>query len=201
MPRALASRIVPGESQNDASEQRHQQAVVNDGVGNVRSQPQHEEEQREPRNAEQKAHAGDARNELVQLRQHHAEDKAGQMRQRREFERLQPRARRESVGMRNAVGTEDDVERARNQANEPDRGQAAQDRSHAFRPLPPRQPGKQHVVKRLRRHGPGGRVQEGGDLRNPSLQEAAASAPCPSRTCGACAPRTPARPHATPGTG
>ena len=64
--------------------------------------------------------------QLIQPGQQHTKDKAGQMRQRRVLERLQPRAPAPAVRMRNAVGVEDDVQRAGNQAQHPHARQLGQ---------------------------------------------------------------------------
>ena len=74
-------------------------------------------------------------------------------------------------------------------------------RPQALRPLPPRHPRKQKIVERLSRHGPRRRVQKRRNLRNPALQQQAASVPCRSRTCHAYARRAPAAPPARPATG
>ena len=107
----------------------------------------------------------------VQTRQQNAEGEAGQMREGRVFERLQPGAVTPPVGVGNAVRIEDHVERAGKHSQQPHAAQFRQMRRNSFRPLPARHPGKDHVVKRLGRHRPGGRVHEGGDGRNPSLHQ------------------------------
>ncbi len=138
----MRQRIVAGEPKNDAPEQRHQQTVVNDGVGNVGAQPQQKECAPKPNYSDPEAQMSGARNQLIQFGQQNAEHEAGQMRQRRKLERLQPGTGAEAIGMGNAVGIEDDIERARNEPNHPDYAETSQNWPHPPRLLPPRQPGK-----------------------------------------------------------
>src|ERR1700721_1832674 len=73
--------------------------------------------------------------------------------------------------MSEVVGVEDDVERAGNKSEEPDQKQAANDGQSAVGTLPFGEPRKDEIEEPLGGHGPGGRVEEGGNLWNPALQE------------------------------
>jgi hypothetical protein len=145
---------------------------MNDGVGNVRPQPKQEKDGGESEDAERQAQKAAAGDSLVQTSQHHAEDKAGhEVRQRRELERLQPgRRAREAVGCGMPSGLR--WRRAcRGSCPWPRRRPAARACGQGARAASSAPAREEQVVKRLGRHGPRRSVQEGGDLRNPALQQ------------------------------
>ena len=74
--------------QDDAAEERHQQAVVHDCVGNMRRQRQKQKRTGKTTQPEHQAQTAHPIDQFIQLGQQNAKNKAGQMGQRRVFERL-----------------------------------------------------------------------------------------------------------------
>src|SRR6266567_4226504 len=141
--------VVAREAEDNAAEERHQQAVVNDGVRYTGSQPEQEENGGKAADSEEEPEQARSRNELVELGQHHPEGEAGHVRKRRVLERLQPRPVAEAVGVRNAVGVEDYVEGAGDQPDGPDDGETTENRRGPIGAPPAGHPGKQQIVERL----------------------------------------------------
>ena len=124
-----------------------------------------------PPDPEQEPQPAAAPDEFVDTCEHHPKYKTGQMRQRRVFERLEPGRGAPAVGNCEMIGIENEVEHPRDHAEAPDTGHFGEVREQAGRALPSGYPGKSQIVCALGRHGPRRRVEKGGDLRDPALQQ------------------------------
>ena len=114
------------------------------------------------------SHAG---YDFIQFSEKHSEDEAGQMRNRRVFERLEPFTVAEAIEVSEAVRIVDDVERSGNKAKDPDEAHLCKVWSNVLGFLPAGHPGEEHVVEGLCGHRPCRGVQEGGNLGYPPLEE------------------------------
>ena len=163
--------VLPGKAEDDAAKEGHEQAVVNDGVWNARTKPEQEEDGGESEKAQEESLAGFAGNEFIEAGDDDAEGEARQVRNGRVFECLQPWPFTIAVNMREVIGIEEDVKNAGDEAEKPDKKQTAHDGQSAVGTLPFGEPRKGEIEEPLGGHGPGGRVEEGSDFRNPALQK------------------------------
>lgn len=163
--------VVAGEADDDAAKEGHQEAVVNDGVGDLGAEPEEEEDGGESEDAQEEARGKGPGHEFVELGEDDAEDEAGHVRERGELEGLQPWPVAETVGVSDAVGLEEDVESAGDESDGPDDSEAREDGRGTVRTLDADDPGEEEVIEGLGGHGPRGGVEEGGDFRDPALKE------------------------------
>src|ERR1035438_9502186 len=108
-------RILSGKPQHKTAEERHEKAIMKQHVWHRSAEGKQREYPRKSEDAKQKPQVPRAWHKLIQFRQQHAEYEAREMGQWRVLQGLQPRAVTPSVGMRNAVGIEDNVKRAGDQ--------------------------------------------------------------------------------------
>ena len=167
----LRDKVFSGEAEDDAAEERHEQSIVDDGIGDDWPELEQSERSEETADAESEAQPSGAGYDFVEARKHDTEDKAGQMRERRVFEGLEPGRGAPAIGDGEVVGVEHKVEGAGDHAQAPDAGQYREQRKQPGGALEAREPGEAEVVGAFSGHGPGRRVQEGGEFRDPALKQ------------------------------
>src|SRR5579863_43120 len=102
----MGNQVLAGEAKDDAAEERHQQPIVDDGIGDDGTELKQSECAQETAKAKTETQPAGTGEDFVDSCQHDAEDEASQMGQRRVFEHLKPGRGTPAVGYGEVIGVE-----------------------------------------------------------------------------------------------